>query len=489
VGDKHLHVTLSPNRFIHVVAEEPSGLEGDLVARLRRSDGTYEIEAVAGKPIWVNGRLIGSRRLEDHDMIEFCETGPISRLYLYRTGRPSQLSIANVLSDAAAYVRTSRLPLAKRIAIATGQVLRRLTRETTILFRLGVVIALAILAAVAYQQSRINSLLRQQIENGASQIEGFSRLLARAREEAITPSDLKTLGEELANRMVTTTERLSELERRSTATARVIAQSKSSIVFLQGAYGFRDTTTDRMLREVLGKDGKPVVLPNGVPLLSLEGEGPVAERQFTGTGFALGENGNLITNRHVAQPWRNDINVQVLNSQGLEPAFIRFIAYLPGRKEARDVELYRTSDKADLAILRFRLLDRPVLGLQLAEMPPEPGDEIIVMGYPTGLRSMLAQAGEGFVEKLQEETEINFWSVAMRLAAAGRIIPLASRGIVGRASEETIVYDAETTYGGSGGPVLDMNGHVVAINAAILPEYGGSNLGIPVDKLPSSHLA
>jgi S1-C subfamily serine protease len=38
---------------------------------------------------------------------------------------------------------------------------------------------------------------------------------------------------------------------------------------------------------------------------------------------------------------------------------------------------------------------------------------------------------------------------------------------------------AETTSGGSGGPVLDTQGHVVAVNVAILPEFGGSNLGVP----------
>ena len=43
-----------------------------------------------------------------------------------------------------------------------------------------------------------------------------------------------------------------------------------------------------------------------------------------------------------------------------------------------------------------------------------------------------------------------------------------------------MVYDAETTHGGSGGPVLDINGEAVAINTAIIPEYGGSNSGLPV---------
>ena len=37
--------------------------------------------------------------------------------------------------------------------------------------------------------------------------------------------------------------------------------------------------------------------------------------------------------------------------------------------------------------------------------------------------------------------------------------------------------------GGSGGPVLNIEGKVVAVNAAILPEFGGSNLGVPVSKV------
>ncbi len=31
--------------------------------------------------------------------------------------------------------------------------------------------------------------------------------------------------------------------------------------------------------------------------------------------------------------------------------------------------------------------------------------------------------------------------------------------------------------------MLDMNGEVVAVNVAILPEFGGSNLGVPAAKV------
>jgi S1-C subfamily serine protease len=102
------------------------------------------------------------------------------------------------------------------------------------------------------------------------------------------------------------------------------------------------------------------------------------------------------------------------------------------------------------------------------------------MGYPTGLRAMLAQTGDSFLAELQQDDSLGFWEVAERLSRAQFIRPLASRGIVGQLSEATVVYDADTTHGGSGGPVLDINGEVIAINTAIIPEYGGSNFGLPV---------
>ncbi len=483
IAEKDLSITLSPSGVIHVIPGPAAANDSELIARLRRSGDTSEIETAGSRPIWVNGQSVRSIRLKHHDMIEFCETGPMSRYLLYRNGQSPHATLIEVVSDAVAYVRSSHRPFVSRIFNASGQVLRRLVRETTILFRMGVIAALVMLAAVAYQQSRINTLLHKQIDAGAAQVESFSRTLARTTEQALTPADLEVLRHELAKGLVTTAERLSELERLSTAGARIIAQSRSSIVFLQGAYGFRHKVTGNMLRQVVGPDGKPLVLPNGMPLLSLDGEGPVAERQFVGSGFVLADNGLLITNRHLGVPWEHDSNVGQFASQELEPTMINLLAYLPGSARAESVELMRTSAQADVAILRFESLKDLAPGLRLAETVPVPGDEVIVMGYPTGMRSMLAQAGDDFIKQLQLVKQLDFWGIAARLADSGRIVPLASRGIVGQASTEAIAYDAETTRGGSGGPVLDRNGEVVAVNSAILPEFGGSNLGVPVDKV------
>jgi S1-C subfamily serine protease len=162
---------------------------------------------------------------------------------------------------------------------------------------------------------------------------------------------------------------------------------------------------------------------------------------------------------------------------------VRFIGYLPGIEEPFPVEQLEISDDADLALLRCSGVIVLLPHLEIADVPPGPGDEVIVMGYPTGLRAMLAQTGDDFVGDLQESGNLDFWRVAQKLAEGRFIRPLASRGIVGQVSRAVIVYDAETTHGGSGGPVLDITGKVVAVNAAIIPEYGGSNLGVPAEKV------
>ena len=115
-------------------------------------------------------------------------------------------------------------------------------------------------------------------------------------------------------------------------------------------------------------------------------------------------------------------------------------------------------------------------------LPPGAGDEILVLGYPAGINALLARSGEVFVDSLRQSRP-DFWSVAEQLSDANLIRPLASRGIVGQVTRASVVYDAETTRGGSGGPVLSLDGEVVAVTYGVLEGFGGSNLGVPVDEV------
>jgi serine protease Do len=478
-----LEISLSSNQLLRVSRSQSEEPHDELIAHLNSVEDTYEITALGDQPVWVNGVPIETKQLAHRDVIEFGEKGPLSRFRLYSDNRANRKLASEILSDGISYLRTSRQPVLNRLYRALSGLPKRLTLETTLLFRVSVILAILALATLAYQQHRLNSLLHQQIQRGANQIETFAGALARARSEALNMNDLKSLRRELDNRLSSNTERLASLERRSKASARVISESMPSVLFLQGSYGFKERSTGRMLRHAVDASGRHLILPMGQPILSLKGEGPIAERQITGTGFAVGVEGVLITNRHVALPWENDTSVEAFSGQGLDPVMIKYIVYEPGKETSSSVELVQVSKDADLAVLRLKDATEPLPGLHLAKAPPAPGDEVIVIGYPTGLRSMLAQSGKEFVEELQNTKDTGFWSVGARLAKKGYIAPLSSRGIVSQTSLETIVYDAETTHGGSGGPVLDVNGAVVAVNTAILPEYGGSNLGIPVAKV------
>lgn len=476
-----LDVSLNDADMIRIAAPGSEPLKDGVVARLRRSAGSYEIEALEGNPLWINGDRVDSKQLEQRDLVEFGEKGPLSRFRLYRQGDRLRRSLGDMYDDAIDYARVSRKPRPARLQMALRTFCKDFLVETTLMFRIGVILALTALAIIAYQQYRASVELQRQAESSAYRLEDFARTLTRAGEEALRPSDLNRLRKELSHSLSDTAARLEQLEKRGAASTRIIAEATQSIVFLQGAYGFRDIETRRMLRYRTDEQGSPLFTLRGQPLLTLEGDGEIAKRTFTGTAFVISSSGTLLTNRHVALPWEDDNGAAALIAEGMEPVMIKFVGYLPGIEDSFAVELFKASEVTDLAVMRCAEVAGGLPYLKLSERQPQPGDEVIVMGYPTGMRALLAQTGDSFLAELEQDENLDFWGIAEHLSKAHFIRPLATRGIVGQRSEAMMVYDAETTHGGSGGPVLDINGDTIAINTAIMPEYGGSNFGIPVE--------
>ncbi len=453
--------------------------DAEPVARLHRSGATYELEALNGHAVWVNGERVAQKTLAHGDMIEFGETGPLSRFRLYGPGQPLRHGVDEIVGDCVAYLRCSRRPLPSRVARALTSLGRRLIADTTVAFRLTVTIAILALAVVAYQQSRIDARMAALLDAGGAELERVAVALDAARRDALGPADLEALRHELEAGAAARAARIEVLELRFGAAARIIEQATPAVGFLQGSYGWRERASGRVLRHAVDDLGLPLVSPRGQPLLTLDGAGPPVEINYTGTGFVLAGGTLAVTNRHVAMPWESAGRPPSLARVELEPVPQRLMGYFPDLPEALPLTLVHASDGADLAFLGG-VAAAGVVGLELAPAPPAAGDEVVVMGFPTGLRAMLAQAGAPFVRALQADGDTDFWTVAQRLAAAGQIMPLASRGIVARVGDTAIVYDAQTTYGGSGGPVLDVRGRVVAVNSAVLPEFGGANLGVPV---------
>ena len=70
--------------------------------------------------------------------------------------------------------------------------------------------------------------------------------------------------------------------------------------------------------------------------------------------------------------------------------------------------------------------------------------------------------------------------VVSRLATQRLIRPTTTQGHIGDVLKDKIVYDAATTSGGSGGPLFNREGKVIGVNFAILNNFGGSNLAVPI---------
>lgn len=480
LSSDHPSISVDEDRMLRILSDATGTPGAAERARLHWSGENYEIEALPRSDIWVNGRKIGVAHLLHGDMIEFGEDGPMSRFRLCPNAFPTRWPVEEILSDAFAYARTSRRPFRSRLTNAIFEGGRRLLLETSLLFRLTVIAVLIVLTAFVALQWRNDRIIQQSIAAEALRLEAIAIALAETREQALSADALATLREQLDLQLSSNSERLAMLERRLGAAARVIRDATESVAFLQGAYGLRQVQSGKLLRHVLDAEGVPMLSPFGKPLVDVEGNGDPLEFQFTGTGFLLADGGQLVTNRHVALPWASEDRLQAFRESGFEPEMLKMMVFLPGVPEPVEATFAGASDSADLALLSVPVAATEGLGLTLSDSPLEIGDEVIVMGFPTGLRALLAQAGRDFFTALEEEGDAGFWTIAARLSEQGKIAPLASRGIIAQITTMAVIYDAETTIGGSGGPALDREGNVVAVNAAILPEFGGANIGVPV---------
>ncbi len=474
LGGETLRVGTDPNSEIRIPADtEPMPLPHH--ATLERRGQSYEIISAPGARIWVNGELLERLVLASGDVLEIGRDGAVLRFRLYDSAKVPYKSLPEVFSDCAECVRAERGTLRKAGALVTV-VPRELATRTTRRFRALTVLALAAITIATTITARRNRLIEAQLLSQTERVEYISSLATQA--SAVSTDELGEVLEELR----TTSERVDALEARNSATARVIESAGAATLFLQGSYRFIEPESGRPLRMIAGPDGQPLRNALGHPALNVNGDGPPFEVFLTGTGFVTSPDGLALTNRHVALPWEFDAAARGLLESGFVAEWSRFVGFLADGSEAHDVRLRVASDDADLAVVQVLGVEGAVPFIELASVPPSPGDPVIVMGYPLGLKALMARSDAEFIDRLRQEGVVDFFEQAQRIAAAGFMKPLATRGIVGQVTGANVVYDAETTSGGSGGPVLSLDGRVIAVNAAILPEFGGSNLGVPVAK-------
>jgi S1-C subfamily serine protease len=278
-------------------------------------------------------------------------------------------------------------------------------------------------------------------------------------------------------------ERLQRVETEGKVAQTIIQSYEPSVCLIHVVVGFHDRATGLILHYVgLTSIGEPETDEHNNPLLSLTGAGPEVHIDVFGTGFLVSDNGQILTNHHVAEPWWNNDDLKAMTDQGVEPILVEMTAYFPGMNHGIPMTTEKISSDADVALLRGSVSEPKIkkIGFADAHHSVVSGGPVVLLGYPTGLDAILARTGEETLRSIAITTKGDPKEVMEELARRHLIRPVVTQGHIGDVLPDKIIYDAQTTSGGSGGPLFSSEGKVIGINFAMVRDFGGSNFAIPI---------
>ena len=287
----------------------------------------------------------------------------------------------------------------------------------------------------------------------------------------------------LQNQLTAVEARLQKLETEGKVAQTIIQSYESSVCLIHIVLAFREHATGLRLHYAeMTSNGVPKTDEHDNPLLSLSGSGPELHLDVFGTGFLASARGQILTNHHVAEPWWQNEDLKEMLDQGLEPVTVEMTAYFPGVPHGIAINTENISTTADVAVLRADISQLGIKPIALADGRGSAisGVPVVLLGYPTALDAILARAGTETLQSIASVSNGDSKQVMEELARRHLIRPITTQGHIGDVLPDKIVYDAQTTSGGSGGPLFNDEGKVIGINFAMVREFGGSNFAIPV---------
>jgi serine protease Do len=218
--------------------------------------------------------------------------------------------------------------------------------------------------------------------------------------------------------------------------------------------------------------------------LTPDGNAAVAEYEFSGSGFYVG-NGFVVTNRHIAQPWLADDRAQSLSSSVRgQPRLKKLSAYFPDHAQPIPLKFKLAAGRDDLAVCLLDTKDLPadipVIPLESDEETVVVGQTVVMMGFPSGIDRLLALLDDAESRSIQQRYGGSLDSLLGHLAESRRIQPLTTQGNITDVNSRRIAYDARTAEGGSGAPVFGPTGRVIGVNFAVFTENEASNFAVPI---------
>src|SRR5713226_3725122 len=152
------------------------------------------------------------------------------------------------------------------------------------------------------------------------------------------------------------------------------------VCLISGSYMFVEAGTGRPLRypeTQANESGGTVQNGTEAPVLTPEGHGAIAEYEFVGTGFHVG-NGFVVTNRHVVQPWQADPRAQTLSSSVKgQPRLKKLTAFFPGSTQPIGLRFKQAGQREDVAVCTIEAKDLPP---KVPVLPLEKDSDSVAIG-------------------------------------------------------------------------------------------------------------
>jgi DNA-binding response OmpR family regulator/S1-C subfamily serine protease len=489
-----------------VLGADPPQLDCcDLLSEIKGSENTHSIRVVMLSPGGSGERTRGlDLGADDVLSLPFDPPELLSRVR-------SQLR-----NKAIADEFRERLRLAEENRSATQQVVTAVNEERRTL-RVGGLVSLAVLAVAGLvffffyrrtqeQNTRVyaaitrlqTGMLTQQqlMERSRRAVEGGERgpsvasdpqkLQLQKKTEDLKSQIASSTTENAAalqNQLAAVEGRLQKLETEGKVAQTIIQSYEPSVCLIHVVLGFRERTTGLRLHYAgVTSSGEPTTDEHSNPLLSLTGSGPEVHLDVFGTGFLASSSGQILTNHHVAEPWWQNDDLKEMVNQGLEPVIADMAAYFPGVPHSIAINTEKISSEADVAVVKGNVSELGIKQIALADgrRSAVSGGPVVLLGYPTALDAILARTGAETLQSIATASKGDPKQVMEELARRNLIRPTTTQGHIGDVLPDKIVYDAQTTSGGSGGPLFNNEGKVIGINFAMVREFGGSNFAIPV---------
>ncbi len=376
----------------------------------------------SSKGTFVNNRLIEEVVIHDGDLIEFGDNGPRVRFRIKAEEGDVCKPFREMLADS---MDLAREPHKGRKLITATSFLKNLLTE-------------------AFTQS------------------SFKFKLVTLLIFFLTTVGTGTLFYAIYSSLTETTKRVELLEFESAIGEKIIKDFSKGICLIQCSYSFVDEAS-------------------GEPLKVWDSERLQTKDAFdiTGTGFIISNSGKVLTNRHVVEPWWKQQGNFIPTEPGLKPRIEVLRAFFPNVKNPVLLKLEKVSEVADVALLSFEPegIDIPVLELDLSGKDAIEGEPVVLLGYPAGMKALFAKTDPDIAKEI---SKLPFLEAAQELSNHHLIKPISTQGHISDVLNERIIYDALTTVGGSGGPLFNNKGKVIAINYGIFRGFSGANFGVPI---------